>query len=214
MNNHHHPDLIWLIDYANDALGAGFRTVVAGHLRGCAACRTQLAAAVAIGTQLVATAPVQPAPMTAAQARATAPRRALTAPGLAPTAAAVSLHAFVADVLGFAWPDLDWRRGTPGLHIARLRNHAEEHIWLLRAGPGVAMPVHTHEGAELTLILDGAYAGAGYIYRAGDVDDNDETMTHQPIVTADASCTSLLVFSGRLRYTGLIMGVGQKLLGY
>ena len=213
MNIQHHPDLVWLIDYANGALSRGFRAVVGGHLRVCVACRADLASAHDLGTRLVAAAPALAPGSSAALARAHTPQAASSPAELTPLAG-TGLADFIATELGFVWSALDWRRGTPGLRIARVRDSDDEHIWLLAAGASVPLPVHTHEGAELTLILTGAYASAGQEYAAGDVDDNDESVTHQPIVTARAACTSLLVFEGRLRYTGLIMRTGQKLLGF
>ncbi len=211
MTIQHHPDLAWLIDYTTGALSAGFRTVVGGHLRQCARCRDELRLAERVGATLVDAPPAAQPPrrVTAATSRALAPRPSLTDGNARPA----SLDGFVAQALHFDWRSLDWRRGTPGLRVARLKDESEEHIWLLHAEPGAVLPEHTHEGAELTLVLRGAYVAAAEQYAVGDIDENDEQVTHQPIVTADGDCLSLLVFEGRLQYHGVI-GLAQKVLRF
>ncbi|MGH8596109.1 MAG: cupin domain-containing protein, partial [Gammaproteobacteria bacterium] len=131
---------------------------------------------------------------------------------LAPTAPA-SLRSFIAAALGFEWNSLAWNRGIPGLRLAHLQDKDDERIWLLHAKPGVVIPEHTHSGAELTLIVHGAYCSDGKQFNAGDLDDNDEGVTHHQTVTRDSDCISLLVFEGRHRYTGW-MGLAQRILKF
>lgn len=209
MNVQQHPELAWLIDYSAGKLSAGFHTVIAGHLGVCDDCREQLRAAERLGAHLTAERPQLKPRVSAAAIRARARQEAT----LTTEAAVPGLREFVASSLGFRWDALTWRAGVAGLRIARLKDQDEERIWLLRAEPGVALPEHTHEGAELTLILHGAYRTDDQLFRAGDIDENDEEITHRPIVTADSDCISLLVFEGRLHYTSA-MGLAQRVLKF
>jgi putative transcriptional regulator len=212
MNIHQHPDLAWLIDYSAGNLSPGFNTVIAGHLGVCGGCRAQLGTAERLGEHLNVASPVLTPRISAAAIRARAPHgtdKGVTTPSAAPS----PLHNFVASSIGFDWGSLDWQPGVAGLRIARLQDRDDERIWLLHTAAGVALPEHTHEGAELTLILHGAYRTDDQLYGAGDVDENDESVTHRPIVTNDGDCMSLLVFEGRIKYTG-VRGIAQKILKF
>lgn len=214
MNIAQHPDLVWLVDYSAGTLTRGFGAVIGGHLEVCAECRAQLRLADHLGTRLVNDAPglvprLQPATIRAAAAASGA---YASRPRAAPEKQ-TNLRGYVAAALGFDWQALDWRSGTAGLRIARLQDRDDERIWLLHGDAGAAMPKHTHGGAELTLILHGAYRTKDQRYGVGDVDENDEAITHQPVVTADSDCVSLLVFEGRLKYTGTL-GLAQRVLKF
>ncbi len=210
MNIQQHPDLAWLIDYSAGTLSLGFHTVIASHIGVCANCRAQLHTVERMGAHLTVSNPTLRPRITAAAIRARAPK--LNPP---PDAASPNgeLRDFVAANLSFDWHGLDWRPGVSGLRIARLKDQKQERIWLLHAEPGVALPEHTHHGAELTLILHGAYRSDNQLYGVGDIDENDESITHRPIVTRDSDCISLLVFEGRLQYTGAL-GIAQRVLKF
>lgn len=209
MEQQNHPDLAWLIDYAAGTLSLGFKTAIAGHLRSCAPCREELQLANALGARLVHETPPLTPRLTPAAIRAGAVRQPASQGDLGD----LNLQNFVAASLGFQWAELAWRSGTPGLRIAHLQDQASERIWLLHANPGTALPEHTHEGAELTLVLHGAYRSHAQVYGVGDIDENDEGVTHRPVVTASGDCISLMVFEGRLKYTG-VFGVAQKILKF
>lgn len=212
MNVQQHPDLAWLIDYAAGTLNRGFSAVIAGHLGVCVTCRAQLQTAEQLGDHLTRER-AEPTPRISAaaiRARASGSETAALPPrGGAP----LGLREFVASALDFDWQKLDWRPGVSGLRIARIKDHDDERIWMLHANPGLVMPEHTHGGPELTLVLHGAYRSRATQYNPGDVDENDETITHRQLVTADSDCISLLVFTGKLKYTGL-MGLAQRILRF
>ena len=192
-----HPDLAWLIDYATGSMTPGFHTVIAGHLEVCAECRAQAQTAGRIGTTIVGDSVADITPRVSPTAIRNLGRESRISPPLPhPRPTATNLRDFVASRLAFDWASLKWREGVAGLRIAKLQEGNAERVWLLHAVAGTPLPVHGHSGAELTLILHGAYRGNNQEYRAGDVDENDETVTHQPIVTADDECYSLLVFEG------------------
>lgn len=211
MNVQQHPDLVWLIDYAAGTLSRGFEAVIAGHLGICADCRGFLHTAEHVGERLTQDYPPLTPRIDAAAIRARAYEGNIAKPS--PRPAALSVRDFIAEKLGFEWHKLPWRSGISGLRIARLQDHDDERIWLLHAQPGLAMPEHTHGGSELTLVLHGAYRSGATQFNVGDIDENDEGITHRQTVTPDNDCISLLVFEGRLKYTGW-MGLAQRFLKF
>lgn len=75
---------------------------------------------------------------------------------------------------------------------------------LLRIQPGVAIPRHTHEGSELTLVLRGAFTDASGCYRPGDLAVCDEEIDHQPVADKGEPCICLVVMDAPLRLTGAV----------
>ena len=74
---------------------------------------------------------------------------------------------------------------------------------LMRIGAGKAVPRHTHEGCELTLVLDGAFHDGFRHYRRGDLAIDDNSVDHQPTADAEQDCLCLAVTDAPLRLTGL-----------
>lgn len=97
---------------------------------------------------------------------------------------------------------IPWRFRLPGLSEHEFKGYGAEHVSLLRARPGVAIPQHTHEGVELTLILTGEMTDGDTVYRAGDVAICTEDDDHHPRITGTETCLCLVVMDGGLRFTG------------
>jgi putative transcriptional regulator len=81
--------------------------------------------------------------------------------------------------------------GTPGYRTS-----------LIRVRAGMAVPQHTHEGHELTLVLEGSFHDAQGRYGRGDLAITDSTVTHQPRADEGQDCLCLAVTDARLRLTG------------
>lgn len=86
-------------------------------------------------------------------------------------------------------------------------------MWLLRAAPGTVLPRHRHAGSELTLVLEGAFFCGSEIFRAGDIEDADEAVHHQPVVTHDGECICLAVTEGSLRFDDWLPRLLQPFIG-
>jgi putative transcriptional regulator len=75
-------------------------------------------------------------------------------------------------------------------------------VFLLKAAPGTNMPHHTHKGTELTLVLRGEFSHALGSFGPGDFDEADDSVEHQPIVSAGEECICLVAMEGRLQLLG------------
>ncbi|MEM6973408.1 MAG: ChrR family anti-sigma-E factor [Pseudomonadota bacterium] len=95
-----------------------------------------------------------------------------------------------------------WRFRLPGVSEAVLDSFEGEHVSLLRARPGAKIPQHTHEGREVTLVMQGALADGDRVFKAGDVAVNDEDDDHHPSIVGEETCVCLIVMEGSLRFTG------------
>ena len=114
---------------------------------------------------------------------------------------------------GVAWPRrLDacrsrgWTWMGPGMRFARLElpEDPQARLFLLRIGPGRSLPLHTHEGTELTQVLTGTFDDGRDTFAPGDFDATDETVMHQPVVRRTGECVCLAYVGGRLRFQGRV----------
>jgi len=211
-----HPDTAWLFDFANGTLSPGFELLIGAHVAACTSCAREVQLAEQLGAELMLGSPAKSTQLTAedimdAEARAeswTQQRR-----GLSAATEAVDLQALVSKYLDCGLSALSWRSAGKGLQIARLRADQDERVMLLRAAPETVLPRHTHDGSELTLVLKGAYFAGDAIYAAGDVEDADETVDHQPVVTREGECLCLAVTDAPLRFRSWLPRLAQGFLG-
>lgn len=67
---------------------------------------------------------------------------------------------------------------------------------------GRAVPKHTHEGQEITVVLKGAFNDGIGRYGRGDITIADAHVDHQPMAEFDEDCLCLTVTDAPLRLTG------------
>lgn len=115
------------------------------------------------------------------------------------------------DFLGFSAKDIPWKSKLPGLKEHVIMDGPEGEAVLYWIKPGVAMPVHTHEGSEVTLVLEGGFSDAFGDYDKGDVAFADESVDHKPVADAHEGCICFAVTDAPLRLTGPIGRIVDKL---
>jgi putative transcriptional regulator len=216
MNINRHPDSAWLVDFACGNLSRAFELVVSAHVMACSRCAEEVREAERLGAALMLAAPTPPPSLTAEQVFDAEPRElgwVATASGSRVPPRATSLQAFVDDYLECGLAALAWRRAGRGLQVAKLRADDDERLWVLRAAPNTVLPRHGHAGSELTLVLKGAYFNGDTIYAAGDLEDANEDIEHQPIVTRDGECICLAATEGPLRFRAWGPRLAQRYLG-
>ena len=85
---------------------------------------------------------------------------------------------------------------------------------LLRVQPGLKLLRHGHYGAELTLVLKGAYTDETGDYRVGEVADLDEDIEHRPRVLGDEECICIISGETYPRYKTLSVRLLRPFFGY
>lgn len=202
----HHIEYEMLVDYAAGSLPEALSLVVATHLACCSECRRKVQEMEDIGGALLES---QAETALHGDALAQVLDR-LDAPEPAPEPArldAVSrstlpgpLARFVNRNLG----DLRWRRAGPQIEEAVLATASPRYkTMLLRVPAGAAMPSHTHDGREYTLVLTGGIIDNGVEYRRGDVMTADPDLDHRPAAAPGEDCICLAVLDAPVRLTGL-----------
>lgn len=102
-----------------------------------------------------------------------------------------------------------------GIRIAMRRivvPGSEARVFMLRAGPGIALPHHRHTGLEWTTILSGAYEHEYGRYAAGDFDEADAAHDHTPRVDPVEGCTCLVAMTGNVLFQGWLGRLLQPLV--
>lgn len=109
---------------------------------------------------------------------------------------------------------LRWRKSGPGVERAVLFEEDGERLYLLKARPGLKMPLHSHRGQEWTLILQGGYHVGAAAYGRGDLHCEDESCTHQPIIDDHGEvCISLVADEGKLVFRDPVVRLIQPFIG-
>lgn len=104
-----------------------------------------------------------------------------------------------------------------GIRIAMRRIEvpgAQARVFMLRAGPGIALPHHKHTGLEWTTILAGAYEHELGRYAAGDFDEADTEHDHTPRVDPVEGCTCLVAMTGKVLLQGWLGRLLQPLVRF
>jgi putative transcriptional regulator len=216
---HHHPEDDTIAGYAAGALPAALALVVGCHLQFCEHCRQRVAQAEATGGGLLSN--VAPRPMGAS--RREAMLAALDDAPVVSAAVAASANrtqAASGDIPSLLRPlvsvdnfsDLPWKTIVPGMRHLPL-DCGEGTLRLLNIGAGMKMPVHTHRGNELTLVLQGGYSDELGQFNAGDFADLDGSVEHQPVADSDRNCICLGGLDDKLQFRGWVAKFMQPFVG-
>ena len=96
--------------------------------------------------------------------------------------------------------DKSWRRISKGLSQCRIQfegTQVEANIY--RIAPGTAIPVHSHEGTEVTLVLTGGFTDETGSFGPGDIAIQETGATHQPVADDDGECIVFAINEGNIR---------------
>jgi putative transcriptional regulator len=211
-----------LLDYASGTLPSPVSLLVATHLTLCPVCRGAVGNIEMIGGALldgidpiamtadaldVALDAVEAAPVETVESAGSMGHDSRD-PGVAPIPLALSA------VLDGPTDGLAWKRRARGIAEVELACADDGYFAsLLRIDPGVAIPTHTHEGEEITLVLRGKFTDEAGQYGRGDVCHADAGITHAPVADPDGSCLCLVVADGSVKLTGLVGRILNPFLG-
>jgi putative transcriptional regulator len=215
----HHPDDALLLALAAGTVGAGHRLLLEVHLEGCSHCQQRMRQMEALGgTLLGELTPAELAPdaleRTLAAIDAVQEAGPLHRPNVKPEA--------VKPWLPTRWPRAmascqvgRWHWMGPGMYWNRvtLPDESDGNVFMLRIGPGRMLPRHTHSGSELTQVIYGAFDDGRAEFAAGDFDETDGSIRHQPVVGSTGECICLASVEGKVVFEGWIARAMGGLVG-
>jgi putative transcriptional regulator len=103
---------------------------------------------------------------------------------------------------GMSLDDIPCKAVIPGVQEHRFELEDGVRAILYRIRPGKKMPQHTHDGAEVTLVIRGAFADSTGRYGRGDVAITDEEIDHTPVAEAGEECICFAVLDAPVKLTG------------
>jgi len=116
-------------------------------------------------------------------------------------------------LMGRNFEDLEWRTAASGVKQSTIASGSFGEASLMRFRAGKRTPAHSHEGLEVTLVLEGGFSDGYGQYRRGDVCVADETVEHQPIADPGQDCLVFVVRSAPTKFVGTMDRFIQLLLG-
>ena len=215
----HHLDDATLLSYSAGALSSAMTHVATAHIESCQHCRDTLRDADQIGGSLLQL----QRPMAATPSARDAMLALLDTdepttetvvddvmPAFDPDRLPTALHPW----FGKSIRALRWRRVAPGVQRIRAKGISGGELMLLRTAPGSRMPLHSHGGNELTMILQGAYDDVLGHFAPGDVADLDGETEHQPVTSAGVPCICVAATDAPLVFSNWLARSLQPVFGF
>lgn len=205
---HHTPEAM-LASYAAGSLPQPFAIVVAAHVSMCMTCRASLGAHQAAGGVLLDTCGHEPVSDTLKSQI----WDQLDAPVVPrPTFRATDIYPGpIMEALKGKPPQ--WKSLGMGVKQSILSADKTGSTRLLYIPSGQAVPDHTHNGLELTLVLQGSFSDQTGQFRSGDLEVADQALEHTPIADAGLPCICIAATDAPLRFSSLIPRMLQPLFG-
>ena len=108
----------------------------------------------------------------------------------------------IAELLSIDGDDIPWKSRLGGIREVRRKYADGSSASLLWIRAGQQIPTHTHDGVELTLVLQGAFTDEDERYGPGDVAIADDDVDHCPTAEPHEDCICFVVLDAPLKFTG------------
>jgi putative transcriptional regulator len=200
-----HPSDATLAAYVAGALDEARGLVVATHLSLCAQCRDAVHAFEQVGGAMLHDAdPAALSPGALQRAMAALGPLDIVAP--APGQTAIGGEAGAPDLPAplsrYAMGPWRWIGRGVQWRSVDVASDQGVRVFMLKAAPGTKLPRHRHTGTEWTCVFDGAFTHQLGRYGAGDFDEADESVEHDPVVDATMGCVCLVALQGNIELQG------------
>lgn len=207
----YHPDDIVLLDYAAGSLSLPQALAVSVHLCFCSHCRSQIKKLNSIGGVLLEN--TKPASLEAdafdtLMAQLESDQPAVMEMAAKPTTKSPVKTELTNPLLAYLpapLHNLPWQQQTREISkydLSNIINVRGFQVALQKIAAGAKVPVHTHKGNELTVILSGGFSDELGVYHAGDFIARDASHKHSPTALQNEDCICLTVLDAPIKFTG------------
>jgi len=208
----HHLSEDLLIRYSNGTLCEAFSLAVATHISMCDDCRAALESYEAVGGALLDVAkPEEMDDDSFDSVMALIENNPVEASEVFKKNVS-DIPSALSDYIGGSLHDVKWRPIGLGVKQSLLKTSGNSTARLLYIPGGTAVPHHSHNGNELTLVLRGAYEDEVARFGPGDVEMADEDLDHQPVAVKGEDCICLAVTDAPLKFQTFIHKLVQPFL--
>jgi putative transcriptional regulator len=203
---HHTPDAL-LAAYAAGSLPHAFAVVVACHVSLCVQCRAALEAHQSVGGAVLEASDE----IALSDTLKSSILNQLDSP-VSPALVYQRSGIYPGPVMeAMKGQSLRWKTLGMGVRQSILSANRQGSVRLLFIPPGRAMPDHSHNGLELTLVLQGSFADETGRFGVGDLEIADEDLNHTPVADAGVACICLAATDAPLRFNSLMPRLLQPL---
>ena len=97
---------------------------------------------------------------------------------------------------------IDWKTIYKGFKEFKIPVNDNDSVKLIKMDPGTSVPLHSHNGKEYILVLDGSFCDEYGEYSKGDMQINDQKIKHNPTACNSNGCVCLSITENDVVFFG------------
>ena len=97
---------------------------------------------------------------------------------------------------------INWKTIYKGFKEFKIPLKDNDSIKLIKMDPGTSVPLHSHNGKEYILVLDGSFCDEYGEYNKGDMQINDQQIKHNPTASNSDGCVCLSITENDVVFFG------------
>ena len=98
--------------------------------------------------------------------------------------------------------NLNWKTIYKGFREFSIPLNDNDTVKLIKMDPGTSVPLHSHNGKEYILVLDGSFCDEYGEYNKGDLQINDQQIKHNPTACNSEGCICLSITENDVVFFG------------
>jgi putative transcriptional regulator len=98
--------------------------------------------------------------------------------------------------------NVDWKTVYKGFKEFNIPVNDNDSVKLIKMDPGTSVPLHSHNGKEYILVLDGSFCDEYGEYNKGDMQINDQKIKHNPTACKSNGCVCLSITENDVVFFG------------
>ena len=98
--------------------------------------------------------------------------------------------------------DIDWKTLYKGFKEFNIPVNDNDSVKLIKMDPGTSVPLHSHNGKEYILVLNGSFCDEYGEYNIGDMQINDQQIKHNPTACNSDGCICLSITENDVVFFG------------
>ena len=98
--------------------------------------------------------------------------------------------------------NIDWKNVYKGFKEFKVPVNDNDSVKLIKMDPGTSVPLHSHNGKEFILVLEGSFNDEYGEYYKGDMQVNDQKIKHNPTACNTNGCICLTITENDVVFFG------------
>ena len=98
--------------------------------------------------------------------------------------------------------NINWKSVYKGFKEYNLPIDGDDTIKLIKMEPGTSVPLHSHNGKEYILVLDGSFCDEYGEYKKGDMQINNQKIKHNPTACDKNGCVCMSITENEVVFLG------------